>query len=297
MVEDPNDLPNAIAMNSTLFNGARLIGPSLAGMLIASAGEGACFLVDGISYLAVIASLLAMRVAPRPRRGGHAPLVRGIVDGFRYAFGFPPIRAILLFLALVSLLGMPYTVLLPAFARDILGGGPHLLGFLSAMVGIGAMAGALFLASRRSVLGLGRVIAFAGALFGSSLIAFSISRIPWLSMAFILFTGFGMMVQMASSNTVLQTIVEDDKRGRVMSLYTMAFLGMAPFGSLFAGLVASTIGAPATVLVGGVACIAGAALFARELPKLRRVVRPIYVRMGILPEGAGKLPAPPRTGS
>jgi MFS family permease len=289
MVDDPNDLPNAIAMNSTMLNGARLIGPSLAGVLIASAGEGVCFLVDGASYIAVIASLLAMRIAPRPPRTGRSRLLRGIVDGFRYAFGFPPIRAILLLLALVSFMGMPYTVLMPAFARDILRGGPHLLGFLSAMVGIGALAGAIFLASRKSVLGLGRVIALAGTLFGASLICFSFSRIPWLSLVLMLFTGFGMMVQMASSNTVLQTIVEDDKRGRVMSLYTMAFMGMAPFGSLFAGLAASTIGAPATVLIGGVACIGGAALFSRELPALRKLVRPIYVRKGILPEVAAGL--------
>jgi MFS family permease len=284
MVERREDLPNAIALNSTIFNGARLVGPSAAGILIAAFGEGTCFLVDGFSYLAVIASLLAMRIRAPTARPRHAPFLAHLAEGFRYAFGFAPIRAIMVLLATVSLAGFPYTVLMPVFARDILDGDSHLLGFLTGAGGVGALGGALYMASRRTVLGLGKVISLAGGGFGVSLIAFSFSR--WIPLSFVLMlaTGFCMMVQMASSNTVLQTLVDDDKRGRVMSIYTMAFMGMAPFGSLLAGTGASALGAPATVLLGGVVCIVGAVAFASSLPTLRRLVRPIYVKRGILPE-------------
>ncbi len=284
MVEGGEDLANAIALNSSMFNAARLLGPSLAGILIASTGEGACFLIDGISYIAVIWSLVAMRLgAGEPREPGKA-IWHEMREGFGYVFGLPPIRAILLLVALVSLMGMPYTVVLPVFAKDILHGGPKLLGFLAASAGVGALAGALYMASRTSVLGLGKVIAAAGCLFGLALIAFSLCRVPWLSLCLMLLAGFGMMVQLASCNTIIQTLTDDDKRGRVMSLYTMAFLGMAPFGSIFAGLLASRIGAPGTVLLGGVCCVLGALGFAWNLPRLRETARPIYVRKGILPE-------------
>jgi MFS family permease len=283
MVQRKEDLGNAIALNSSLVNGARLVGPSLAGVLIALTGEGWCFLIDAISYLAVIAAPLAMTVTPRPRPVHHAPVWQGIREGFVYAFGFAPIRDLLLLLALVSLAGMPYTVLMPIFAENVLGGGPYALGFLSAASGVGALAGALFLASRHTVLGLGRAIIVAAAVFGLGLIGFGLSRNLWLSLALMLLTGFGLMVQMAASNTILQTIVEEDKRGRVMSFYSMAFLGMVPFGSLLAGLLARAIGAPWTVIAGGLACIAGAGLFALRLPRLRTLTRPVYQRLGILP--------------
>jgi MFS family permease len=288
MVERREDLGNAIALNSSLVNGARLVGPSIAGMLMATFGEGICFLLNGISFLAVIVALLAMRIKQPDRSEKQNPnVLRGLQEGFSYAFGFAPIRSILLLLALVSLMGMPYMVLMPIFAGKILHGGPQAFGFLLGASGSGALIGALYLASRRSVLGLGRIIVIASGLFGIGLIVFSLSRVFWLSLLSMLLTGFGMMVQMASSNTVLQTIVEEDKRGRVMSFYTMAFMGMVPFGSLLAGSLANMIGAPNTVMVGGIACIFGSALFAKKLATLREMVRPIYIEKGIFVE---KLP-------
>jgi MFS family permease len=288
MVERREDLGNAIALNSSLVNGARLVGPSIAGMLMATLGEGICFLLNGISFLAVIVALLAMRIKQPDRSEKQNPnVLRGLQEGFSYASGFAPIRSILLLLALVSLMGMPYMVLMPIFAGKILHGGPQAFGFLLGASGSGALIGALYLASRRSVLGLGRIIVIASGLFGIGLIVFSLSRVFWLSLLSMLLTGFGMMVQMASSNTVLQTIVEEDKRGRVMSFYTMAFMGMVPFGSLLAGSLANMIGAPNTVMVGGIACIFGSALFAKKLATLREMVRPIYIEKGIFVE---KLP-------
>jgi MFS family permease len=310
MVEERQDLGNAIALNSSLVNGARLIGPSIAGVLIAWGGVFWCFLIDGISYMAVIAALLAMRVAPRwstgtppglpgndgdveamrPAPGQPAHSRRGVLqdlkEGLRYAFGFAPIRAILLLMALVSFMGMSYTVLMPLFADRIRENDPAVMGFLMAASGVGALIGALFLAARNTVLGLGRMIVIATVIFGGGLMGFAASHVLWLSLVLMVATGFGMMIQMAASNTILQTIVEDDKRGRVMSLYTMSFIGMAPFGSLFAGGLAQLIGAPVTVVVGAAACVLAAALFARALPALRGHVRPIYRRMGIIPEVA-----------
>ncbi len=286
MVEDSEDLGNAIALNSSLVNAARLIGPSVAGLLIALAGEGFCFLIDGFSYLAVIASLLAMVVVARPREQTHGSVLAELRDGWAYIRGFRPIWWILLLLALVSLVGMPYTTLMPIFAGRILHGGAHTLGFLMAATGVGALIGAVRLAARRTVLGLGRVIPMTAAGFGASLVAFSFSRHQWLSMLLLVVTGFCFMQQMAASNTILQTIVEDKKRGRVMSFYSMAFQGVAPFGSLIAGEAASRIGAPLTLTIGGAICIGGAALFASQLPVLRRLVRPIYIKMGVIPEVA-----------
>jgi MFS family permease len=284
MVENREDLPNAIALNSSMVNAARLLGPSVAGILIAAVGEGLCFLLDGISYVAVIASLLAMRVATKTTEPPRHHVLQELREGVKYAFGFPPIRSVLLLLALISLMGMPYTVLMPIFATDILHGGAHALGFLMAASGMGALAGAVFLAARITVRGLGKIMSRTAALFGLGLIAFSLSRRYGLSLFLLLVIGFGMMVQIAASNTVLQTIVDDDKRGRVMSFYTMAFLGMAPFGSLLAGGLASKIGAPTTIMSGGIVCVLGAMLFARQLPVWREMIRPIYVRMGIITE-------------
>lgn len=286
MVEDRRDLGNAIALNSSMVNMARLIGPSVAGMVIAAVGEGYCFLIDGISYLAVIASLLLMNITALPKSRAARSTFAELRDGWNYVSGFAPIRSILLLLGLISLMGMPYTVLMPIFAGKILGGGPHTLGFLMGAVGVGALTGAFRLAARRSVLGLGRLTAISAAVFGGGLVAFSRSSWLWLSLILMFVVGIGMMQQMASSNTILQTIVEEDKRGRVMSYYAMAFTGMAPFGSLLAGTVANRIGAPDTLLITGACCIAGAIWFARELPEIRRLVRPIYQELGILPEMA-----------
>lgn len=284
MIEKREDLGNAIALNSSIVNGARLIGPSVAGMLIATLGEGMCFLLNGLSFIAVIFALLAMKITPKKREAQSSKVFQGLKEGFSYAFGFAPIRSVLLLLGLISLMGMPFTVLMPIFAEKILHGGPQALGFLSGATGVGAIAGSIYLASRKSVLGLGRIIVISSNLFGIGLIGFSLSRLFWLSLLMMLLTGFGMMVEMASSNTVLQTIVEEDKRGRIMGFYTMAFMGMVPFGSLLAGTLANNIGAPNTVMIGGVACILGSVLFAKKLPSLRRITRPIYVEKGIISE-------------
>lgn len=284
MIEKREDLGNAIALNSSIVNGARLIGPSVAGMLIATLGEGMCFLLNGLSFIAVIFALLAMKITPKKREAQSSKVFQGLKEGFSYAFGFAPIRSVLLLLGLVSLMGMPFTVLMPIFAEKILHGGPQALGFLSGATGVGAIAGSIYLASRKSVLGLGRIIVISSNLFGIGLIGFSLSRLFWLSLLMMLLIGFGMMVEMASSNTVLQTIVEEDKRGRIMGFYTMAFMGMVPFGSLLAGSLANNIGAPNTVMIGGVACILGSVLFAKKLPSLRRITRPIYVEKGIISE-------------
>ena len=281
MIGGREDLVNAIALNSALFNGARLVGPSIAGVLIAAVGEGWCFLLNGLSYIGVIAALAAMRLPPRRSDGQHGNMLEGIREGFAYTIGCVPIRSVLLLLSLISLVGMPYTVLMPVFARDILGGGPHTLGFLMGAMGLGALTGALYLASRRSVIGVERNIPMAASIFAVGLIGVSLSRILPLSLGLMMVTGFGMMVQMASSNTLIQTVVDDDKRGRVMSFYAMAFMGVAPFGSLLGGAVAGKIGAPYTLLAGGVCCLVGAALIGRRLPLLRDAVRRAAERKGI----------------
>jgi MFS family permease len=246
-------------------------------------GEGYCFLIDGFSYMAVIVSLLAMHLKPSAPRGEHRALSRDLSEGWHYVRGSAAIRSVLMFLTLVSLVGMPYTVLMPIFARVVLGGGAHTLGFLMASAGLGALTGAVTLAMRRSVLGLGRVIVWSSSVFGAGLIVFGLSHALPLSLFAVALAGFGMMRHMASSNTILQTIVEEDKRGRVMAYYSMAFQGLAPFGSLAAGAIASRIGAPWTIVTGGALCLAGAAWFAARLPEIRRVIRPIYRELGILP--------------
>jgi MFS family permease len=300
MLEDRQDLGNAIALNSSIFNGARLVGPSLAGVLLAFFSPGVCFLLNALSYIAVLLALLAMRVPPRQHLVGRSPLLEGLRVGIRYVRGSPPIRSILWLLALVSLVGAPYTVLMPVFAADpdVVAGVPRVLlllvpgrgagaltyGLLVSAIGVGALIGAIYLAARQSVLGLGRWVALTPVAFGLSLMAFSYSHVLWLSLVLLVGTGFALMVQMGSSNTILQTIVEDDKRGRVISLYTMAFMGMMPLGSLLAGEAAKVVGAANTLRLGGVACIVGGLIFASRLGALRQAIRPIYRRLGILTE-------------
>lgn len=283
MIDDRADLPNAIALNSSMVNGSRIIGPSIGGVVIAAVGEGWCFMIDAISYLAVIASLLAMRVSRKPRRQIEGSVVDELRAGFAYVSQSAPMRSFLLLLALVSTMGMPYTVLMPAIARGLLHGGPHTLGFLMTASGLGALAGALYLASRNSVLGLGSAMVMSTIAFGIGLTAFSLSRTLWLSLLLLPIVGGGMMVETAATNTILQTIVEEGMRGRVMSFYTMAFLGTAPLGSLIAGVAADRIGAPTTIFLGGLACVIAGIWFALRLPALRAVLRPIYVQKGILP--------------
>jgi len=256
-------------------------------MLIAVSSEGWCFLVDGISYIAVIASLLMMRLpAPVIERKATSMLTE-LKAGWTYVAEFLPIRTILLLFALVSLMGMPYVVLMPVFAKTVLHGGAHTLGFLMGAMGLGALFSALSLAARRNVRGLVRMIPIAAAVFGAGLVGFGLSRWFWLSMAMVFIAGMGMMQGMAASNTVIQTIVTDDKRGRVMSYYTMAFMGMAPFGSLLAGTMAHKVGAPWTVMMNGAVVVLGAAWFATRLPALRQQIRPIYQEMGIIPAEEG----------
>jgi len=286
MVEEKENLGNAIALNSMMFNMARLIGPSIAGVLIAIAGEGVCFLINAISYIAVIASLLAMKMPARDneKREADYSMFEDLREGFNYAFGFVPIKAILFLLGIISLMGMSYAVLMPVFAKDILHGGPHTLGFLMGAVGIGSLAGTTYLASKKNIITLGRMLPAAAGIFGLSIIIFSFSHNLVFSLTLLFFSGFGIMVQMAASNTILQTIVDDDKRGRIMSFYTMAFMGMAPFGSLFSGMLASRIGVSNTLIISGSCCILAAVIFSFNLPSLRKIVRPIYVKMGIVSE-------------
>ena len=284
MVEDRADLSNAIAINSSMVNVARLIGPSLAGILIAATNEGWCFLVDGVSYIAVIVSLLMMRVAATDESHSRNSILVQLREGWDYVAGFAPIRTILLLFALLSLMGWPFMVLMPIFAAQVLHGGPHTLGFLMGAVGVGSLVSALSLVMRRSVRGLGKMIPIAAIAFGVGLICFGLSTNLWLSMLLLLVAGFGMMQGLTASNTIIQTLVDEKMRGRVMSYYTMAFVGMAPFGSLLAGALAHAIGAPRTVIVSGVACILGGLWFWSRLPKLRTQMRPIYERLGIVPQ-------------
>lgn len=284
MVEDKADLSNAIAINSSMVNVARLVGPSLAGMVIALSNEGWCFTVDGISYIAVIVSLMMMRVRHDAKGAGSFGMVSQLREGWAYVAGFAPIRDILLLFALLSLMGWPFMVLMPIFAVQVLHGGPNTLGFLMGAVGVGSLVSALALVVRRSVRGLTKMIPIAAAVFGVGLICFGLSRALWLSMLLMLVTGFGMMQGLTASNTILQTLVDEHMRGRVMSYYTMAFVGMAPFGSLLAGALAHAFGAPRTVIVSGIACIAGALAFWSQLKSIRRQMRPIYERLGIVPQ-------------
>ena len=282
MIEDRADLPNAIALNSSMVNASRIVGPSIGGILIAAFGEGWCFMLDAISYVAVIASLLMMTVVRTEREPRTTRAVDELRAGWDYVTHSHPIRIALLMLALVSIMGMPYTVLMPVIASAVLHGGAHTLGFLMTASGTGALLGALYLASRSSVLGLGRVIAIATAVFGGGLCVFGLSHVLWLSLAILPFIGAGFMIQMASTNTVIQTIVEERLRGRVMAFYTMAFLGTAPIGSLLAGVVAARIGASNTIIGGGVLTMLAAIWFSTRLPSLRVAVRPIYEARGIL---------------
>ncbi|MBD2460493.1 MFS transporter [Oscillatoria sp. FACHB-1407] len=265
MVEDRAALPNAIALNSSLFNGARLVGPAIAGLIITATGAGYCFLIDGLSYIPVIAAFLAMRIKPRATLKSDSisltSLYRQFWEGFEYTRNHPAIRPILGLVAIVSFMGMPYLALAPIFADEILQGGAPTLGLLMSAAGVGALMAGAYLSLRRQITGLGRLIGIAPAVMGLGLIGFSASRIVWFSTVMMAVVGFSFLLQFASSNTIVQTLVEDDKRGRVMSLYIMSFMGMVPLGNLAAGILASWIGAPMTIAIGGVFCILGATRF------------------------------------
>jgi MFS family permease len=284
MVEKRSDMANAIALNSAMVNASRLIGPAVAGILVALVGEGYCFLINAISFMAVIVALLAMRIKKFHPASSGKNVLHEVKEGFRYAFGSTPIRWLLILLGIISIAGMPYAVLMPIFAKDILKGSSYTLGFLMASSGVGALIGGIYLAARKTVLGLGKVLAAAAAIFGGGLIFFGISKILWLSLIMMIFTGFGMLINIAAVNTILQTITEDDKRGRVMSFYTMAFIGMTPIGNLLAGILAEAIGAPNTIIISGAVCILGAIIFSIKLPSIKLAAKPVYIEKGIIVE-------------
>ena len=284
LVESKEDLSNAIALSASMFNVARLVGPSIAGVLISLVGEGVCFLINALSFIAVIISLLSMKVTSKERKMYRTPFWQDIREGFAYAFGFPPIRYILMLIAWTSLVGMSYNVLMPVFARDILHGGAHTFGFLMAGTGCGALIGSIYLATRKSVLNLERILVITSLLFGIGLILLSLSHVDWVALIFMMLIGFGMISQFAGCNTILQTIVEEDKRGRVMSLFIMTSIGTIPFGSLLAGSIAQIVGTPQTIRISGLLCIFGAVMLAVRLPAFRAMIHPIYVKKGIIME-------------
>jgi MFS family permease len=283
MVEDKQDLGNAIALNSSMVNMARLLGPSLAGAVIALFGTGYCFLIDGLSYLPVIASLLMMRLKPWLLPHGTASMFHQLKEGWTYVANSTPIRTIFLLFAVISLMGWPFTVLMPVFALKILSGGPHTYGFLMGAVGVGALISAYSLAVRSSVRGLTKMIPISAGMLGGGLIVFGLSKNFWLSLVMLSFCGFGMMQQMSASMTIVQTIVDESKRGRVMSYSTVALVGMAPFGALLAGTLADAIGAPKTVMASGACCLLGALWFLSQMTAVKKDMRPIYVNLGIVP--------------
>ena len=284
IVEDREDLPSGIALHSSIFNGARLVGPSIAGLIVAAWGEGACFLLNAVSYLGVLAALVAMRLPPRETEETHPSVLAGLADGVQYVLRTRPIKAVLLLIAAISFVGLPYAVLMPVFARDVLRGGAQTFGFLVASSAAGSILGAIYVASRRNALGLERVIPVGLTAFALAVIGFSASRALWLSMPMLVCSGCGMMVLFASSNTLIQTIVDDARRGRVMSLYTLSFVGTGPFGALLAGGLAERLGAPTTAAIFGVACLGAVGLYLLRLPSLSAALRPIHAELGLAPE-------------
>jgi MFS family permease len=283
MVEDKNDLPNAIAINSSMNNAARLVGPAIAGLVVAALGEGWCFLIDGLSYLPVIASLIAMHLPPHLASQSKTTMLQQMREGWEFVRSFTPIRTILILFASVSLMGYPYATLLPIFAGQILHGGAHTLGWLTSASGVGALLSGISLTLRKTPARFTRIIAISTALFGVGLVFFGISHWLWLSLSLMFFIGFGMLQAASACNTVIQTLVPDDKRGRVMGYYTMAFVGSAPFGALLAGSLAHWVGAPLTVIFTGSCVIVASLYFTLQLPRLHRIIDPIYREKGILP--------------
>lgn len=284
LIEKKEDLGNAIALNSAMVNGARLIGPSLAGILVASFGESWCFMINSLSFIAIIFTLMQMKIPKKKIKTEKQSHLHILKEGFKYAYRVHPIRDILLLLALVSLMGMPFQVLMPVFAKDILHGGAEALGILMGAIGAGALVGALYLAYKETVIGLGKKLVYSTILFGAGLIIFSLSQWLWFSIIILFFTGLGMMIEITASNTLLQTISEDDKRGRIMSFYSIAFMGTVPLGNLLSGVLSDLIGVPYTVLLGGIFCIIGASIFYTRLPEIRNLIRPIYAKKEMIPE-------------
>lgn len=284
LVGAKEDLANAVAVTSLMANTGRLVGPALAGVAIGWIGEGGCFLINALTFVVVVITFLMIRVNPGARPASRPPLWQDMREGIAYVWGFLPIRLLLLVLALMALLATPYITLMPVLVREVFHGGAGEMGFLVGAGGLGAVTGTLYLASRHNVRGLVRVIVFASLVAGVALLLLAWSGSVWIAAPLIAAIGFGILVTSVSTNMILQTIVDDDKRGRVMSFYTAAFLGMTPFGSLAAGALADVIGVALTLTLGGLACVAGAIYLARKRPELREHIRPIYTRLGILPK-------------
>ncbi len=283
LIDDPKNLGNAIALNSATFNAGRLVGPAIAGITIAIVGEGICFLLNALSFIAVIAALLQIKIPVKPLAVHSTNLKKSFTEGFHYTFQSMPIRTLITMLAILSLIGLPYTVLMPAYAKEILNGGSDTLGYLMSGLGAGALAGAIFMAARRTVIGLGRIISINVCILGSAIALASFSENIYFSLITFSFSGFSMVLSLSSINTMLQTIADTDKRGRVMSFYAMALMGMAPMGSLLSGTMASGIGIPYTLLISGIITILSGVWMGLNLKLLRKYVRPIYVNKGILP--------------
>lgn len=284
LLDNKRDLPNAIALNSSLFNGSRLIGPAVAGIIVAVAGEGVCFLINGFSYIASITAFTAMRIIEAKPDVSERRVFADMKDGFRYASGFTPVKELLMLVAVISFFGLTFPVLLPVFASDILHGNSHTFGFLVSSAGAGAFTATLYLASRKSIIGLGRVVNVALFTLSAGFIVFSFSEYLLLSLLSLFVVGFSSIVTIASSNTILQTVVDEKKRGRVMSLYVMAFTGTAPVGGLIAGSVSEAVGAPLTLAVCGVFCLLIAVAYTIMLPGVMKSVRPIFCELGFSPE-------------
>lgn len=270
MIDKKEDLSNAIALNSLMFNLARLIGPAIAGVIIGLYGEGICFLINGVSYIAVILALVLMKISKKTTEKSKNHPLKDLREGIRYAYGFTPIRSILLLVGILSLMGSSQSVLMPVFARDVLKGDAFIYGIMVGVLGFGALIGALFLAARRKQGRIGKIIPVTSGVFGALMIVFAFSKVLWISLIILFFTGFCLMVHMVSANTALQTMVDDDKRGRVMSFYTMAFMGMATFGSFWGGFLASKVGASLTLIVGGIFCMIGSLVFMYYVPSLKK---------------------------
>lgn len=290
IIEKKEDLGNAIALNSSMVNIARLIGPSIAGILIAITGEGMCFLINALSYIAVIISLLLMKFQKKETISSRKKdLFQEMKEGWQYSFNYLPIKSVLILLTIISLMGMPYTILLPDFAKIYLNGNANLFGFLMGASGAGAFIGAIYLAAKKNVAGLINITYLSSFIFGGGLIVLAISRNIYLSMILMMLTGLGMMLQIATSNTLVQTLVQNEKRGRVMSLYTMAFMGTAPFGSLMAGSIAKHIGTPNTLIISGVACIFGGLYYASKIKQIKKITSPVFQNLGFVPSKKAEL--------
>jgi MFS family permease len=287
---DVEDLANAVALNSSIINAARIVGPALAGLVVAEFGEGICFMINAASYVAVIVALIMMKFAEQPPRAAPSvSIARALIEGARYTLATTPIRDILILLGVLGLMGMPYMTLMPVFAAQVHKSGADALGLMFGAVGLGALLGALFLARRKNIIGLGRVIAIATLGFGVGLMVFTVARAFWLSLLILVGVGCGWMVLIAATNTALQTLADNEMRGRVMSLFSMMLVGMAPFGSLLMGWAADQAGAPVVVATGGAFCFIAGIIFARQLPRLRAAARPILAARGIVLEsGPGK---------